>query len=233
MVRTQLQTIINDNKFYIDSKNQTIPTLPGYRPKPMKQDEYSTYERTNVSRKTHLSEKDKHEIIQKELFHAEKKWNMFREWSKKSTYKLSLDFDALNEKKIRAEKTLNTTRDVLLKKINIIKYSGEKDCLSIAARYQNVVSLKYDHKRLSLVLNLIQELERCIHSSTRGKKHSDDQLKFLSEWWYKNLNHPYPSKKDVADLCSKTGLSSSQVRNFFQNKRSRNGIRRLKKKVLC
>jgi hypothetical protein len=66
-------------------------------------------------------------------------------------------------------------------------------------------------------------------NSTRGKSAKSkshhflphDAVKILKEWFYFNVEHPYPSSAEKERLSKETGLSYLQVSNWFTNSRKR------------
>ena len=168
-------------------------------------------------------------MIRQELARAEIRWQTLCKSSnvRESMYKLSLFCDVLMEKKSRAEKTLKETFENFSEKIAQIEASGKT---SISSKYMERLCFVYDWKKLNLILELTKELEQRVEKMSRRKKHTKSQIKTLEKWWSEHLNNPYPQKSDVVNLTSLTGLSSSQIRIFFQNRRSRNGIKKEKKK---
>lgn len=48
-----------------------------------------------------------------------------------------------------------------------------------------------------------------------------DATVILKEWWSKNLVWPYPSEEAKKDLEAQTGLSATQINNWFINQRKR------------
>ena len=168
-------------------------------------------------------------MIRQELARAEIRWQTLCKSSsvRESMYKLSLFCDLLIAKKSRTEKTLKQTFENFSKKITLIEASG---ATSNSSKYMERLRFVYDWKKLNLILELTKELEQRVEKTSQRKKHTKSQIQTLEEWWSEHLNNPYLQKSDVANLTSLTGLSSSQIRIFFQNRRSRNGIKKEKKK---
>jgi len=78
------------------------------------------------------------------------------------------------------------------------------------------------------------ELERCIELSKqpikkrKGKlepiavKYSKRQTDILTDWMIEHRHHPFPTAKEIEQLCKATDLSYSQVVNWTTNVRKRN-----------
>ncbi|KZF21700.1 Homeodomain-like protein, partial [Xylona heveae TC161] len=43
----------------------------------------------------------------------------------------------------------------------------------------------------------------------------------LRSWFHEHLSHPYPSEEEKQELMQRTGLTMSQVSNWFINARRR------------
>ena len=46
-------------------------------------------------------------------------------------------------------------------------------------------------------------------------------LAHLKRWWEEHESHPYPTKEEKQELASATGLTVTQVRNWYELKRRR------------
>ena len=53
------------------------------------------------------------------------------------------------------------------------------------------------------------------------KKHflNQDAVAILKDWFYQNLDHPYPTSDQKEQLSKRTGLTYLQVSNWFTNSR--------------
>eukprot|EP00998_Keelungia_sp_KM082_P010130 NODE_6326_length_644_cov_83.883946_g6303_i0.p1 GENE.NODE_6326_length_644_cov_83.883946_g6303_i0~~NODE_6326_length_644_cov_83.883946_g6303_i0.p1 ORF type:complete len:199 (-),score=25.40 NODE_6326_length_644_cov_83.883946_g6303_i0:47-604(-) len=59
-------------------------------------------------------------------------------------------------------------------------------------------------------------------SSKRGRYHlQDNAVALLKEWFYEHQATPYPTPEEKQELCRATGLSVTQVCNWFTNTRRR------------
>lgn len=164
-----------------------------------------------------LSQKEKYSFIQKNLLLAENQFKELCEHSKVSTYNVSIFCDRIVKKKLNFETKMRETKARFEK-----DFQFSKDLqTSVLQKYMEKISLVYDWKRLSMLIDLIQELRNHIRRSSNRKKYNAEQLEILNNWWDSNILNPYPKKQDIKILSVRTNLSFSQVRNFFQNKRSR------------
>merc|ERR1712059_32812 len=58
-----------------------------------------------------------------------------------------------------------------------------------------------------------------------------DSTRYLYAWLNKNLEDPYPTTEQTADLASESGLSVKQVDNWFHKKRRTIGVPEIEKEV--
>ena len=62
---------------------------------------------------------------------------------------------------------------------------------------------------------LIQKCETMLQES------KDINTKYLEEWFNSNSQYPYPTADDVDMLSRKSGMTDTQVKKFFSNKRTK------------
>ncbi|KAL9657531.1 hypothetical protein ABK040_000959 [Willaertia magna] len=102
--------------------------------------------------------------------------------------------------------------------IRIISFEEKHRCLkSLEYRFQyikNLLKEKYLTKVLSLQENTLQRSKR------RGNlpRHATTILK---QWLFSHFLHPYPTEEEKKELCLETGLTLTQVNNWFINQRVR------------
>ena len=58
-------------------------------------------------------------------------------------------------------------------------------------------------------------------SADSGASEKKGGTVLLWEWISQHLTRPYPTKSEKAELCEKTGMTKTQLRNFFTNVRKR------------
>ncbi|OBS19134.1 hypothetical protein FPOA_10857 [Fusarium poae] len=61
-------------------------------------------------------------------------------------------------------------------------------------------------------------------SGKRTNTRSVRKTRVLRNWYLSNLDHPYPSEEEKVDLAQQSGLSRSQVVNWFANSRRRHRL---------
>jgi len=88
---------------------------------------------------------------------------------------------------------------------------------SLESRFSLMKQLLKD-KYLTKVLSLQENT--LLRSKRRGNlpRHSTNVLK---SWLFSHFLHPYPSESEKKDLCTETGLTLTQVNNWFINQRVR------------
>lgn len=107
------------------------------------------------------------------------------------------------------------------------RLTGEQDHTFVRGRYLITDSLIDDTLEALEV-----ELERCIELSKGKKKegkhepiavkYSKRQTDILTDWMIEHRCHPFPTAKEIEQLCKATDLSYSQVVNWSTNVRKRN-----------
>jgi len=61
----------------------------------------------------------------------------------------------------------------------------------------------------------------CDTNARKRSKIPKDAADELRNWFLEHQSNPYPTRKEKAELVKKTGLSATQVRNWFTNIRKR------------
>lgn len=69
-----------------------------------------------------------------------------------------------------------------------------------------------------------QSLSIAALSGKRTNTRSVRKTRVLRNWYLSNLDHPYPSEEEKVDLAQQSGLSRSQVINWFANTRRRHRL---------
>jgi hypothetical protein len=69
-----------------------------------------------------------------------------------------------------------------------------------------------------------QSLSIAALSGKRTNTRSVRKTRVLRNWYLSNLDHPYPSEEEKVDLAQQSGLSRSQVVNWFANTRRRHRL---------
>ncbi|RGP79056.1 homeobox meis3-b [Fusarium longipes] len=69
-----------------------------------------------------------------------------------------------------------------------------------------------------------QSLSIAALSGKRTNTRSVRKTRVLRNWYLSNLDHPYPSEDEKIDLAQQSGLSKSQVVNYFANTRRRHRL---------
>ncbi|KAI1012347.1 hypothetical protein LB503_004238 [Fusarium chuoi] len=69
-----------------------------------------------------------------------------------------------------------------------------------------------------------QGLTMAALSGKRANTRSVRKTRVLRNWYLSNLDHPYPSEEEKASLSQQSGLSKSQVVNWFANTRRRHRL---------
>ncbi|KAF0975032.1 hypothetical protein FDP41_005785 [Naegleria fowleri] len=103
-------------------------------------------------------------------------------------------------------------------KFRIVTFEERHRCKkSLEARFSVMKQLLKD-KYLTKVLSLQENT--LLRSKRRGNlpRHATNVLK---SWLFSHFLHPYPSESEKKDLCMETGLTLTQVNNWFINQRVR------------
>ncbi|KAI8677897.1 hypothetical protein NCS55_00508200 [Fusarium keratoplasticum] len=69
-----------------------------------------------------------------------------------------------------------------------------------------------------------QELSLAALSGKRANTRSVRKTRVLRNWFISHIDHPYPSEEDKVSLAQQSGLSRSQVVNWFANTRRRHRL---------
>lgn len=79
------------------------------------------------------------------------------------------------------------------------------------------------NKHLEMKKTVNKSLERYIQKLGKRKNRTlpAEASKILKEWFLNHYQHPYPSEEEKKELQEKTGLSITQINNWFINKRVR------------
>jgi hypothetical protein len=76
-----------------------------------------------------------------------------------------------------------------------------------------------DNSSLSDGTVKMKENKQCDGSAR--KTISPEVIEIMQEWYNQNFDHPYPSDETVRDLASRGGITVTQVKKWFANKRVR------------
>ncbi|KPM39918.1 hypothetical protein AK830_g6677 [Neonectria ditissima] len=107
-----------------------------------------------------------------------------------------------------------------------------KSCSSCVALFRECSHSgreKRDHSNFETSMPVIGRLHGVSEgaldlSSKRTNTRSVRKTRVLRNWFATHLDHPYPSEEDKADLVQQSGLSKSQVINWFANSRRRHRL---------
>lgn len=69
-----------------------------------------------------------------------------------------------------------------------------------------------------------QPAEQCFSLPKRTSSRMRGQTKALRQWFFAHPDHPYPSEEDKQELAHGTGLTKTQIQNWFINSRRRQRI---------
>lgn len=69
-----------------------------------------------------------------------------------------------------------------------------------------------------------QPAQQCILLPKRTSSRIRGQTKALRQWYFAHSDHPYPSEEDKQELTHETGLTRTQIQNWFINARRRQRI---------
>ena len=79
----------------------------------------------------------------------------------------------------------------------------------------------------------LQKIDKLLKEQAEEKKKESKRTTFtkkqkdiLDTWFVLNQNHPYPTISAIKELCSKTNLTSKQVRTYYVNKRIRHWVKK-------
>ncbi|KAJ8321621.1 hypothetical protein KUTeg_000092 [Tegillarca granosa] len=91
--------------------------------------------------------------------------------------------------------------------------------LSISGN-QHPIKFKYKSQPKSCDNNVLKQQPQQLSAEVR---------QVLGDWFDAHVDHPYPSESEKSELAAKAGISVSQVRSWFANRRSR--LNKTKKQV--
>lgn len=66
--------------------------------------------------------------------------------------------------------------------------------------------------------------EQCFLLPKRSSSRMRGQTKALRQWFFAHSDHPYPSEEDKQELVHETGLTRTQIQNWFINARRRQRV---------
>ena len=79
----------------------------------------------------------------------------------------------------------------------------------------------------------LQKIDKLLKEQAEEKKKESKRTTFtkkqkdiLDTWFVLNQSHPYPTISAIKELCSKTNLTSKQVRTYYVNKRIRHWVKK-------
>ncbi|EFC47934.1 homeobox protein PKNOX1-like protein [Naegleria gruberi] len=137
----------------------------------------------------------------------------FKELQKQYRVECSYIDDALKKWQETFERVLNNQSS-----FRVVSFEEKHRCKkSLEARFglmKQLLKDKYLTKILSTQENTLMRSKR------RGNlpRHATNVLK---SWLYSHFLHPYPTESEKKDLCMETGLTLTQVNNWFINQRVR------------
>lgn len=79
-------------------------------------------------------------------------------------------------------------------------------------------------QKLEDAWNIQQPAEQCFLLPKRISSRMRGQTKALRQWFFAHSDHPYPSEEDKQELAHETGLTRTQIQNWFINARRRQRI---------
>ncbi|KAH3775122.1 uncharacterized protein LOC127845684 [Dreissena polymorpha] len=120
----------------------------------------------------------------------------------------------------------------------------ENNMLSVS-QYQrelNRIHVHHDQQRMHLTNRVTASLEllkismpsnREVSSSkVKGRQLSSRGIEVMTDWYEKHIDHPYPTDEEKQALANLGGLSLSQVKAWFANKRNRTNNTKPKKQKI-
>lgn len=94
------------------------------------------------------------------------------------------------------------------------------------AKKKEIVNMFYNNFKCAkdMIRNLIdEEIRKLIEKSVKGRNRPlpENSKQILKDWFLEHFKHPYPNDKEKEDIMESTGLTKTQVNNWFINKRVR------------
>ncbi|OIR57205.1 MAG: homeodomain-containing protein [Amphiamblys sp. WSBS2006] len=84
------------------------------------------------------------------------------------------------------------------------------------------VSLEYDMNMWHIWFKMAGKVGGRKGGHAFSKKvHPKESVRVLGEWYARNIDRPYPTKRIKTELCDRTGLAYKQVTEWFINRRKR------------
>lgn len=184
----------------------------------------------------YLSIQEKKDTISKDVLNHER--NLFELSFEEFNAQLVAEFPnvIMNKVKIandRRKEAIVLLRDfsskftqVHLEIIDKIVDAMMKDDSIDDTKKKNVVNMFYQNfkscKEMARAL-IDEEIRKFIERGVKGRNKPlpEESKSILKSWFLDHFKHPYPSDKEKEDIMEQTGLTKTQVNNWFINKRVR------------
>ncbi|XP_046573839.1 uncharacterized protein LOC124281872 [Haliotis rubra] len=92
--------------------------------------------------------------------------------------------------------------------------------------YHNWLTTRYNDQ-LHLVFTSIEKSVTTLENQGKilarpaSRNLSPESIVLMEKWYHEHLNNPYPTQTEAEDMANKGGITLSQVRKWFSNKRHR------------